>query len=180
MKNKYKKILQYSIILLAIAVIFVSGRSFSQFTNDIFSKTSIVSLTNESRKLNKVKTLKKSKKLTDAAQKKAEDMLKNQYFAHVSPNGRKAWDFLDEVKYDYFSAGENLAMNFSSPETVTEKWMQSPTHRANMLNSDYTEIGIGTVHGNFQGKQTTFIVQIFGRPLRPSLSAQINTGKVFE
>lgn len=173
MKKKYKNsayfMLGFVSVLLILGILHAKKFSTSQLSISLLNRTSIVELTNDSRRSERLQTLKYSKKLNEAAQKKAEDMLKNQYFDHVSPTGKKAWDFMNETRYPYLYAGENLAINFNSPEAVTAGWMASPTHRANILSADYTEIGIGSARGKFRGVDTTFIVQMFGKPLGRNL-----------
>lgn len=99
--------------------------------------------------------------LAQAAQKKAEDMAAKGYFAHVSPEGRTPWYWLDLVGYDYTYAGENLAVNFTDSLDVEEGWMNSPAHHANIVKPEYTQIGIGTAQGVYEGKETTFVVELF-------------------
>ena len=102
--------------------------------------------------------------LVDAAKKKAEDMAQKGYFAHTSPEGLTPWYWLFEAGYNFSAAGENLAVDFSDSEEVNRAWLNSPGHRANILNSKFTEIGIATARGIYNGRETTFVVQFFGRP----------------
>ena len=99
--------------------------------------------------------------LAQAAQKKAEDMAAKGYFAHVSPDGKTPWYWLDAVGYKYTYAGENLAINFTDSSDVETAWMNSPEHHANIVKPEYTQIGIGTAQGMYQGQQTTFVVELF-------------------
>lgn len=168
----YKKIMLFliGIILLKIAFSFLADSYPSFRLRDVFTSVlntdNIVSLTNESRKAAGLQTLKINKKLSLAAQKKAEDMLKNQYFSHESRSGKLAWDFLDEIGYNYLFAGENLAMNFNSAEEITQGWLTSLKHKENILDKNYTNIGIGIAAGKFLDVNTTIVVQMFGKPLR--------------
>ncbi|MEK7583160.1 MAG: CAP domain-containing protein [Patescibacteria group bacterium] len=102
--------------------------------------------------------------LTKAAQLKANDMATKSYFAHTSPAGVTPWYWLDQVGYRYSSAGENLAVDFIDSSDVHQAWMNSPGHRANILNAGYTEIGIATATGIYKGHETVFAVQFFGKP----------------
>lgn len=102
--------------------------------------------------------------LVAAAQAKADDMAAKGYFAHVSPEGKDSWYWFRQVKYPFLYAGENLAVDFSDSVDVERAWMNSSTHRANILNGHFTEIGIATARGTFQGRSTTFVVQMFGAP----------------
>lgn len=124
----------------------------------------IVELTNEERADGALGTLKRSGVLDSAAKLKAEDMAKNAYFAHYSPAGISPWYWFDEVSYNFIHAGENLAVHFSDSSDVVEAWMDSPTHRANIMNESFTEIGVGTAKGQYDGESTVFVVQLFGTP----------------
>ena len=126
----------------------------------------IVGLTNQSRSESGLNSLKINPLLVNAAQLKAEDMAKNSYFDHTSPEGVTPWHWLEQVGYRYSLAGENLAINFIDSQDTVTAWMNSPAHRANILNNNFTEIGIGEAQGLYQGKETVFIVQFFGRTNR--------------
>lgn len=106
--------------------------------------------------------------LTKAAIMKAEDMARNGYFAHTSPDGKSPWYWLSQVGYKYSTAGENLAVNFYDSDDVARAWMNSPTHKANIIKKEYTEIGIGVARGMYQGEDTIFVAQFFGKPLLAS------------
>ncbi len=126
----------------------------------------LVDLTNSDRSLSQLPALKIDPLLQKAAQEKANDMAFKGYFAHVSPEGVTPWHWFSDVGYDYEHAGENLAINFNDSALVEQAWMNSPTHKANIVNPTYTEIGIATANGTYQGHQTTFVVQMFGTPLK--------------
>lgn len=124
----------------------------------------LVDLTNQERKLNNVGALTVNQKLIDAAKQKAQDMFTNQYFAHNSPSGVSPWSWFDKVGYDFLSAGENLAIHYTDSTGVQTAWLNSPGHRANIVNGKYTEIGIAAVEGVYQGYPTTIVVEMFGKP----------------
>ncbi len=126
--------------------------------------TVLVDQTNQSRMTENLSTLAVNTTLERAAQLKADDMAKKSYFAHNSPDGKTPWYWFETVGYDYAAAGENLAVNFTDSKDITEAWMHSPTHRANIMNGNYTEIGIATARGEYKGKDAIFVVQEFGRP----------------
>ncbi len=125
-------------------------------------------LTNDERKNNNLPELTVSQKLTEAAELKAKDMAENSYFAHTSPKGKTPWYWLEQVGYRYDYAGENLAINFSDSKDVTEAWMDSPTHRANIVKSSYTEVGTGIATGVYEGKETVFVAQLYANPKNSS------------
>lgn len=138
------------------------------------TSSSILQLTNYSRSVFSLSSVQLNTKLTRAAQAKAEDMIKNQYFAHNSPQGVTPWDFIKAQGYNYIISGENLALNFSSAEGVENAWMNSPGHKANILNKDFQDVGIGIAAGMYKGQKTTMVVEIFGtsvdQPFTPKLA----------
>jgi len=128
----------------------------------------VVTLTNDERKALSAPPLYRSVTLDRAATLKANDMAEKGYFAHNSPDGVMPWHWFKEVGYVYAHAGENLAVYFSDSDEVVKAWMNSPSHRANIVNATYQEIGIGTAKGRYQGHDTVFVVQLFGTPAIPA------------
>lgn len=124
----------------------------------------IVSETNGERDVADLPALVRSPILDEAARLKAEDMAARGYFAHYSPEGVSPWHWFNQVNYPFVHAGENLAVHFTDSKEVVEAWMHSPTHRANIVNNNYREIGVGTAKGRFEGYDTVFVVQLFGTP----------------
>jgi hypothetical protein len=125
----------------------------------------IVVLSNQERLSHGLTSLTLDDKLSQAAAKKAADMFAKNYWAHVSPTGTQPWFFITESGYSYRYAGENLARDFSDPNSVVQAWMNSPTHRDNLLNSRYQNIGVAVVDGVLEGRETTLVVQMFGTKL---------------
>jgi len=126
--------------------------------------SALIDMANADRRAVSLSELRVSPLLQAAAELKAEDMAAKGYFAHYSPEGVSPWYWMRQAGYSYIYAGENLAIDFSDSAPVESAWMNSPTHRANLLNGKYTEIGIATREGVYQGRQTTFVVEMFGRP----------------
>lgn len=124
----------------------------------------IVDLTNDERSDLSVRTLRRNVELDAAAQLKAEHMAQHQYFAHYSPDGISPWYWFRQIGYDFVHAGENLAIHFTDSDQVVDAWMNSPSHRANIVNGDFTEIGVGAAQGTYEGYQTVYVVQLFGTP----------------
>lgn len=154
--------------ILFIETVFMVQPAFFQKT-DLFAsilQNVLVSETNNSRRLEDVSVLKESPLLDAAAQMKAEDMASKGYFAHNSPQGITPWYWMNQTGYEYTYAGENLAINFSDSEDVVRAWLNSPAHRNNLLSKHFTEIGIATAKGVYDGRETIFIVQMFGTPVR--------------
>lgn len=107
----------------------------------------LVDMTNENRVAQDLHGLKQNDTLARAAQMKAEHMAEKGYFAHDSPNGVTPWQWFQKAGYTYEHAGENLAVNFSDSTDVVQSWMESRLHRKNILETDFTEIGIATARG---------------------------------
>jgi len=124
----------------------------------------VVSRTNKQRQQYGLPDLKYNDQLSQAAGAKAEDMFAHQYWSHTSPSGLEPWDFIKTADYSYRVAGENLARDFSTTSEMVQAWMDSPTHRANMLHKQYQEIGVAVTNGTLQGIETTLVVQMFGSP----------------
>jgi len=138
--------------------------------------TVLADLTNIERQSQNLPTLIENPILNKAAEMKAEDMATKGYFAHTSPEGKTPWYWLTQVGYQYQYAGENLAINFSDSKDVTNAWMASPTHKANIVKGNYTEIGTGIARGIYEGRETIFVAQVYANPL-PKTSTQIQPSK---
>lgn len=128
------------------------------------SSLGIIILTNKERADVGISRLLYNQTLVDSAQLKASDMAREGYFAHISPNGKTPWYWFKQRGYDFLYAGENLAVNFTNSQDINTAWMNSRGHKANILSKNFTEIGVATAQGMYQGKETTFVVQMFGSP----------------
>lgn len=124
----------------------------------------VVRATNEQRLGEGLKPLSYSEKLADAARRKAANMFEENYWAHNSPSGKSPWVWFNSAGYSYVYAGENLAKDFGETSRLFSAWMASPTHKDNIVNPKYTEIGIAVVPGSLQGQETVLVVQLFGTP----------------
>lgn len=143
------------------------------------SPEKLIEVTNVKRVENGLQPLKTNSVLNQAAQMKAGDMFALDYWAHNSPVGKTPWFFFQEAGYSYLYAGENLARDFNDYEAVVTAWMDSPTHRDNILNDHYQEIGIAVVNGTLDGIETTLVVQLFGTPTpTPAPEAQTSQSSI--
>lgn len=133
--------------------------------------SSLIALANADRAQNGLPPLSLDPQLQEAAQLKADDMAESGYFAHTSPSGKDPWYWFQQAGYNFAYAGENLAVYFSDSDAVNTAWMNSPEHRANLLSPNYTQIGIATADGLYQGVETTFVVQEFGTPAAVAIAA---------
>ncbi len=121
----------------------------------------LLELINIERVSNNLEPLKLNNNLNNASLAKAQNMIDLDYFSHYGPDGRKPWDWIDRKSYQYIYAGENLAMNFLSAKSAHEALMQSPTHKKNILNPRYEDVGISIIEGELKGEKTLVLVQIF-------------------
>lgn len=134
------------------------------FAADASLSAQITELTNAERLSRDLPAVVQNDKLTKAAELKARDMFTQGYFSHTSPEGLAPWHWIEEAKYQYVYAGENLAIDYAEPAAVMNAWMQSPTHAENILTQQYAEIGIAVATGIMKGQETTIVVQLFGTP----------------
>jgi uncharacterized protein YkwD len=136
----------------------------------------VFSETNRHRAENGFAELRHDAQLDAAAEAKLKDMFERQYFAHESPTGEGPAEVVEASGYAYIIVGENLALgNFADDRELVQAWMDSPGHRANILEGKFTEIGIAVGRGTFEGKTTWMAVQEFGKPLSdcPEVSAEL-------
>ena len=107
----------------------------------------VIRLVNEIRVENGLKELTYDWELGRVARYKSQDMKDNAYFSHTSPVYGSPFQMIRNFGISFRSAGENIAKGYSSPQTVVNGWMNSSGHRANILNANYTHIGVGYVSG---------------------------------
>jgi uncharacterized protein YkwD len=130
------------------------------------SRSNLLTATNSQRTSNGSTPLTINSKLNASAQAKANDMVVRDYWSHNTPDGKEPWVFIDAQGYVYTKAGENLAYGFSSSNETVIGWMNSPSHRANLLDTVFTEVGFGFANSaNFVGTgNETIIVAHYGKP----------------
>ncbi|MFA6254636.1 MAG: CAP domain-containing protein [Patescibacteria group bacterium] len=160
-----KSLLSYALIVISVKLL-VTGFLFITYPTPAELSTIIssnmINLVNESRKEAGIEPLVSDTFLEKFAQAKGQDMINRDYFAHDTPEGKKPWQWIDRGEYDYVYAGENLAMDFKTAETVHEAFMKSPSHRRNILNPKYKEVGMAVIEGQIGGHQTILLVEFFG------------------
>lgn len=123
--------------------------------------------TNEQRGKHDLSNLTLNESLNQAAQDKAEDMSSRGYWSHETPDGQQPWVFITSTGYQYKTAGENLAFGFPTSKDTVIAWMNSPGHKANILNNSYSEVGFGIANSaNYQGRgNETIVVAMYASPL---------------
>ena len=163
----YSKALEYIVILIFIIKILSVALTLPLPHNIFFAditKIDLIELLNNDRRVLGINPLVENNKLNEAALSKARDMVQNNYFAHQSPQGIKPWFWFKNAGYSYKYAGENLAIGFINSLDVFNAWINSPLHKANMINPNYEEVGTAVLDG-FGDNNTFVVVQLFGSPL---------------
>lgn len=139
----------------------------------VLTKSGVFALTNADRSKQGLLALVSNASLDTIALRRAKDMFAKQYFEHVSPSGDSASVEADSIGYEYIVIGENIALgNFENDAALEAAWMASPGHRANILNTRFTSLGVAVEKGMYNGRSTWIAVQIFARPL--SLCPKVN------
>lgn len=114
-------------------------------------ETQVVDLINAERAKQGLQPLENDWQLARVARFKSEDMRDNNYFSHTSPTYGSPFDMMQSFGISYGYAGENIAAGQTSPSAVVQAWMNSAGHRANILNANYTKIGVGFAQGGSYG-----------------------------
>lgn len=155
------------LVILALGINLVwTTRTTALNASASLSASELLVSTNAERQRNHETSLTIDPRLSAAAQAKVNDMVSQNYWAHNSPQGKTPWTFVKKSGYSYHIAGENLAYGFSDARGVVNGWMNSPEHRANLLNEGFEEVGFGIAAAeNFQGKaKTTVVVAMYATP----------------
>ena len=126
--------------------------------------TEIIRLINLERAKKGLAAVTSNEKLNQAARAKGESMFAQNYWAHVAPDGTQPWQFISESGYAYQSAGENLARDFSDEKKLMAGWLNSPTHKANILNGNFSETGVAILDGEIDGEPVLLVVNLFAQP----------------
>jgi hypothetical protein len=171
--NDYRPhlIRRYSLAIILVLVLVLQSLWFTFFEGQVLGDESVITesrlltQTNNEREKSGLSDLKLNNELGEAAHDKAENMLKIGYWSHDAPDGTTPWHWIESAGYAYVNAGENLARGFNSTDGIMQAWMESPTHRANILDKNYTEVGFAAVNGEMQGKNTTLVVAMYARPV---------------
>jgi len=161
-------------LIFVKAVFSYSGLQFASIMGGapIFAKEEIVSQTNAFREFLGLGDLKESSVLDQAASQKLQNMITNQYFAHTSPTGVSPWHWIEVNNYKYVYAGENLAIGFVTAKDTVDAWENSPSHRANLANPNFKEIGVAVAPAKIQNSDGFLVVQLFGtpKPTKPAVA----------
>jgi len=135
----------------------ILGAAYSISTEELLNNT------NAERMKYGLNPLRLNAKLAAAASSKAGDIFAKNYWAHYAPDGTSPWYFFQAQGYQYVFAGENLAKDFDSSSAVVAAWMDSETHRENILKPEYEDVGFAISEGTLEGQPTVLVVQLFGK-----------------
>lgn len=169
-------------LIIAIQVVYslahngrleVLGRTSSIAVSELLADT------NTERAKAELPALTINDKLDEAAYLKAKDMFAHNYWAHESPSGVTPWKWFGDVNYAYDVAGENLAKNYPDADATVAAWMASPTHKANVLNAAYTDVGFATLEDTLDGRETTIVVAMYGRPVSAGVAGTTTDKKMY-
>ena len=144
------------------------------YANDI-NPIDLLNGTNAERTKVGLAPLRLEARLNASSSDKARDMFANSYWAHVSPTGVQPWYWFEQEHYAYSYAGENLAKNFDTSAGVMQGWMNSQTHRDNLLNPHYVDVGFSVLNGTLTGEQTTLVVAHYGTVAQAPVTAPAPT-----
>jgi hypothetical protein len=179
-KPKILRTHSLAVILLSLIIVktFLTGYLFFIYPNQAKMEGQIVNeilvMINADRQKNNLGPLTLNPALSSSALAKADNMIAENYFAHYGPNGKKPWDWINRINYPYLFVGENLAMNFTSANTAHTALMDSPSHKKNILNDKYNDIGLAVVSGEINGKKTNILVELFASQNKPAIVLKTN------
>ncbi len=125
----------------------------------------VLQLTNDFRAQYGLSPLRLNRELSATAQKHSQAMAEGDFFNHVGPNGLEPWDRAAIEGYTAQTLGENIAAGHATPEQVFQGWVESEGHRQNLLNPNYTELGVGYFAMDNDHGQVNYIhywTQVFG------------------
>jgi len=162
------------LMIINVSYFYIQNQRVLGDKTDITTVT-LLTKTNTARAKENLASLTINVELTIAAQNRAKDMLARDYWSHTSPTGETPWDFITQAGYSYINAGENLARGFTNVDVVLQAWLNSPTHRANVLNDLYTDVGFAVLEGKMNGQDTILVVAEYGRSNNAGLAGVPNT-----
>ncbi len=149
--------------LIVICLRFLIPASFT-FAAGGIDAADVMNRINDQRRQRFIQELQTDSRLTSAAGTKAQDMLARSYFAHINPDGEYVWPTIQAAGFTpWLTLGENLAMDFTEAGEMVNAWMNSPTHRANIVNEKFEEQGLSAISGTYEpGHNTIMVVSLFG------------------
>ncbi len=156
-------VLVVMLVLMVGVVIVPSAPANAATVSKSGLEAQVIALANEYRASVGCGPVAADNRLNTVARAHSDDMAGQDYFDHLSPAGLDPFDRIDQSGYRYLTASENLAAGLWRPEEVVQQWLDSPPHRANLDNCQFTEIGVG-VAGNAGSAYRYYWTQIFATP----------------
>ncbi len=178
-RNDYRPHLIRRYGLMTVLALVVGMQLTYNFTNTgsvlgkvtTITSSALLADTNSERAKNHLTALTLNSNLSAAATAKAQDMIARGYWSHNAPDGTEPWHWIEQSGYNYQEAGENLAKDFSTADATVGAWMDSPSHRDNLLKASYADVGFGIANGKMNGKKTTVVVAFYAKPVTGALLA---------
>lgn len=158
-------------IFRTILIILIIATGLSRFALNLSGKAlaasidsaSLMEKINQERVNRNIPALLTSPRLSVASAAKTDDMFTRGYFDHVDPDGHYVWPTIEAAGYKpYRLLGENLAIDFSTEDGIIRAWIDSPTHRDNMLRAEFADQGLNARYGDFQSRYTSLVTSLFG------------------
>ena len=185
--NFRSKLLHHSSLVILILILFITSISINFLHSShpevlgisySISQQELLDHTNRVRQEHGLPPLQLNQSLASAANGKAQHMLANNYWAHFAPDGTSPWTFIKGAGYGYIFAGENLAKGFTDSQSIVNAWLNSPSHRENLLSDKYKDIGFAISEGTLEGSETVLVVQMFGAqdvpaPTEPTIARAV-------
>ncbi len=164
-KNNYRAhfakaptIIALTLVLLTFNI-FTKNTSAASIDSDITIQT-LLQQHNLQRARENLKPLELNSLLIESSEQKAIEMLESNCWSHYCPNGRSPWEFFKDSGYEYIFAGENLAEGFESIDELMNAWLNSKTHRENILKPEFDEVGFGIAYGDYQGLSDNILIVV--------------------
>lgn len=179
--NFQSKLLHHSSLIALVVLLFITSISISflhTYKPEVLgisysiSQQDLLDHTNRARQEHGLAPLQLNESLVSAANGKAQHMISNNYWAHFAPDGTSPWTFIKDSGYGYVFAGENLAKGFTDSRSIVDAWLNSPSHRDNLLSDKYKDIGFAITEGSLEGSETVLVVQMFGAQDVPAPTEQ--------
>ena len=148
-----------------LLILLFSARAFASSGDNEITAENVTALMNAWRAEAGMGPLRLDGKLTKAAESRMQDMIDGEWWSHESPEGTSPFVWVTAHSYNYVAVAENLAAGFETARLLVESWLESPGHRANILNPMYADCGIAIIEGRTDRRSSgKSIVVLFGRP----------------
>ena len=156
----YKAFLIYGLILILLRILLTAALPAQSAAVE---STTLMGLINQERQQRNISVLFTHPSLLSASAQKSQDMIDRDYFNHIDPDGNYIWGKIVAAGYTpYQLLGENLAVDFATSEGIVKAWLDSPSHRANLLNTQFVDQGLTALYGDYQGRYTNLTASLFG------------------